>query len=62
MDKNEKIDGALVLLYSAIVKLKEEAKKSGSRELSLVITKVEEAVMWREKDLSIKAKKEVSGD
>lgn len=43
------------LILKAIAAAEEEKFEQSSRELSLVITKLEEAAMWRERDLQLKA-------
>lgn len=49
-------DEILGHLHLARAKAKELEEEGGekSRELSLTVTKVEEAVLWRERDLQIK--------
>ena len=48
-------DDVLGHLREARAILNDETKAGkGSRETSLVITKIDEALMWRERDLSLK--------
>lgn len=43
------------LILQALEAAEAEKLEQSSRELSLVITKLEEAAMWRERDLQLKA-------
>ena len=46
---------ALGLIREARALLKDEAQTNNSRELSIVITKLDEAELWRQKDMQLKA-------
>lgn len=46
---------ALGLIREARAILQDEAKAANSRELSMVITKLDEAELWRQRDMQRKA-------
>ncbi len=46
---------ALGMIREARALLRDEQKDNGSRELSLVITKLDEAELWRQRDMQLKA-------
>jgi hypothetical protein len=46
---------ALGLIREARALLREKAKTANSRELAMVITKLDEAELWRQKDMQMKA-------
>ena len=46
---------ALWLMREARVLLNNESKASNSRELSITITKLDEAILWRQRDRQLKA-------
>lgn len=46
---------ALGLIREARALLRDEAKHSNSRELAMVITKLDEAEFWRQRDMQLKA-------
>ena len=45
---------ALGLIREARPLLREEAERSNSRELAMVITKLDEAELWRQRDMQLK--------
>lgn len=45
---------ALGLIREARALLREEAERSNSRELAMVITKLDEAELWRQRDMQLK--------
>ena len=45
---------ALVLIREAMAALKDEAKANNSRELSITIAKLDEAILWRQRDMQLK--------
>ena len=46
---------ALGMIREARALLKDEAATANSRELSMVITKLDEAELWRQRDMQLKA-------
>lgn len=46
---------ALGLIREARVLLNDEPKVSNSRELSMTITKLDEAILWRQRDMQLKS-------
>jgi len=45
---------ALGLIREARALLNDESKVSNSRELSITITKLDEAILWRQRDMQLK--------
>ena len=46
---------ALGLMREARVLLNNESKASNSRELSMTVTKLDEAILWRQRDMQLKS-------
>ena len=46
---------ALGMIREARALLKDEAATANSRELAIVITKLDEAELWRQRDMQLKA-------
>ena len=46
---------ALALIREARAILNDESKVSNSRELSITVTKLDEAILWRQRDIQLRA-------